>query len=423
MRAHTIFAVSLWVIPLAVGHAQGSRSVIRTTTGRSSLNGACASLTSVPSELARTPEGQTLLAFKRELDGVATMFAQRGSAMEAMDARRMSEVQRGVDSLMQVFVRVRTGDGTAGSTITVRRGDSTIVVNGRVLPAGVLGESMETAIKAIRPNVDVTLRAFEPQVAAFSAMREGAAIKASPSGYLGVNLSGSQIRMVTDSGSFTAHCDYPMIEAVDVGSPARAADLRAGDTVVAYNGRDLVALTVNYPQLLVPGKVIRVRIRRDGKSRELPVTVGERPAESAEFNVRFMPAPGSMLTPVPARVGPGGVVRGAPLPTLANGTVGSFAFGANATTMVLLGAQVFAVDDEFAQTFGVEPGVLIMHVQPGSPAAEAGLRAGEMIRAVNGTPVRELPTIKRAISGSGVRDVKLTVSGRDTPVRIVTVRW
>jgi S1-C subfamily serine protease len=67
--------------------------------------------------------------------------------------------------------------------------------------------------------------------------------------------------------------------------------------------------------------------------------------------------------------------------------------------------------------------VLVMRVQPGTPASEAGLRAGEVILAVNGSPVRELPPIQRAISAAGVRDVKLTVSGRDTPPRIVTIRW
>ena len=93
--------------------------------------------------------------------------------------------------------------------------------------------------------------------------------------------------------------------------------------------------------------------------------------------------------------------------------------------MTVLGAQLNAVDEEFAQSLGFEPGsgVLVMRVFPGTPAAEAGLRAGEMIRAVNGTPIRELPPIARAVNANSVRDVKLTVSGRDTPPRIVTIRW
>ncbi|MEQ1689840.1 MAG: PDZ domain-containing protein [Gemmatimonas sp.] len=422
MRSTTWLVVGL-ILPFSLLDAQVARVSSRSAVARQPLNGACASLTSAPTDLVRTPEGQTLLRFKRELDGVATIFEQRGSTMEGMDARRMSEVQRSVDSLMQVFVRYRTADGSPGHTITLRQGDSTMVLNGRVLPGAVHWESMESAIKAMRPNVDVTLRALEPQVAAFAATREGQVMKASSTGYLGVNLSGVQIRMVTDSGSFTAHCDYPMIEAVDPGSPARAADLRAGDTVMAYNGRDVVATSVNYPQLLVPGKVIRVRIRREGKSRELPVTVAERPAERVEFNLRLMPVPGVLIAPTPVRTGGGGVmVRTTPAPGQRYaGSVGSATF--NYTMMSLQGAQLSVVDAEFAQTFDLEPGVLVMSVQPGSPAAEAGLRAGEMIRAVNGAPVRELLPIRRAMSEPGARDVKLTVFGRDTPVRIVTIRW
>lgn len=421
MRSTTWLVVGL-ISPLSLLDAQVARVSSRSAVARQPLNGACASLTSAPTDLVRTPEGQTLLRFKRELDGVATIFEQRGSTMEGTDARRMSDVQRSVDSLMQVFVRYRT-DGSSGHTITLRQGDSTMIVNGKMLPGGVPWESMESAIKAMRPTVDVTLRALEPQMAAFAATREGQVMKATTTGYLGVNLSGVQIRMVTDSGSFTAHCDYPMIEAVDPGSPARAADLRAGDTVMAYNGRDVVAMTVNYPQLLVPGKVIRVRIRREGKSRELPVTVAERPADRVEYNLRLMPVPGVLISPTPVRAGGSGVmVRTTPAPGQRYaGSVGSATF--NYTMMSLQGAQLSVVDAEFAEHFDVEPGVLVMSVQRGSPAAEAGLRSGEMILAVNGAPVRELLPIRRAMSEPGARDVKLTVSGRDTPVRIVTIRW
>ncbi len=424
MRLSNVWAVGLLLTAYLPLHAQGTRVTARIVPAPPSLNGACAALTSAPSDLVRSPEGRTLLNFKRELDGVATVFEQRGTALDGMEVRRMVEIQRGVDSLMRMFVQYRTGDGSAGHVVTLRRGDSTMVLQGKVLQPGAPwgAESMEHAIKAIRPDIEVTLRALGTQNARLLSMRERSTTKASPSGYLGVSLSGSQIRMVTDSGSFTAHCDYPMIEAVDVGSPARVADLRAGDTVVAYNGRDLVALTVNYPQLLIPGKVIRVRVRRDGKARELPVTVAERPAELTEGSGRFFPAPGGLIVSVPSRAGTGGmVVRAGPTPAFVE--TGMFGFTGGALTMVMQGAQLNAVDDEFAQSFGLEPGVLVMRVQPGSRSADAGLRAGDMIRAVNGTPVRELQLIQRAMGTPGVREVKLTVSARETPARIVTIRW
>lgn len=423
MRARLLVVL---LAPLAGLEAQTPRPAVRTATpARPPMGGACASLTSVPSELVRTPEGMALLRFKKELEGVATVFVQRDTALRS-EARRMFEVQRGVDSLMQVFVRFRTGDTAQSSTVTLRRGDSTMVLN-QVIEGRVVGDQIEGAIKAMRPNVEVALRSVEPHLQMMTTRGARVVSTASATGYMGINLSGSQIRMVSDSGSFTAHCDYPMIEAVDVGSPARQADLRAGDTIVAYNGRDLVAQTVNYPQLLVPGKVVRVRVRRDGRAREVPVTVAARPQEPAEAVFRFTPVPGGFLTPVPPRPSAGGVmVRSVPSATPAPSPPlppSPRLVAGNAMMINVLGAQLNAVDHEFAQTLGVEPGILVMRVIVGSPAGDAGLRAGELIQAVNGTPARELVQVQRAINAPGAKDVKLTVTARDTPTRIVTVRW
>lgn len=431
VRAGLLLAV---VVP-AIAEAQGTRATMRMAPmERKPLNGACASLAGVPSELTRSPEGLALLRFKRELDGAAVVFEQRGSTMEGMDAKRMFEMRRGVDSLMRVFVRYRNADSTP-ERMTASRRDSLVIIDGRRVEGRALSESMETAIKAIRPNIEITLRALDPQFA--PGVR--AANVPQTTGYMGLTLSGAQIRMMSDSGSFTAHCDYPMIEAVDVGSPARKAGLAAGDTVIAYNGRDVVAQIVNYPLLLAPGKTVKVRVHRDGKSREVAVAVTERPVELAEHNVRWGPAPGTMRTPLPGGMGAtmmparapgsasggngaqgGGTIRAVPAMP---GMVSAGAVSNSATMFSALGATMNAIDEEFAQTLGLEQGVLVMRVLPGSFAAEAGLRAGEMIRAVNGTPVRELAPIQRALAIPGARDVKLTVSGRETAARIVTIRW
>ncbi len=372
------FCVALTAMPVSVIPAQ-SVSTTRVVIGaRQPMNGTCASMIAGPSELVRTPEGKAVLRMKRELDGVSLAIEKRGADVAGMDFRRMTEVQRGVDSLLQMIARERGKNGTFPPAIMILLADSsTMMMNGKIEPG----------------PIEFRLRELQPQVAD---MARSVDRSSAPTGYLGLSLSGSQIRMVTDSGSFTAHCDYPMIEAVDVGSPARDAGLSVGDTVIAYNGRDLVAQAVNYPQLLVPGRVVRVKVRRDGKARETPVTVAARPPALRENVVRFTP----------------GVSTATPM-----GGMGT------STPTMLFGAQVSAVDDDFAQTLGVEPGILILRVQPGSPAAEAGLRGGEMIRAVNGTPVRDVALLHRAMRVPGAHDVKLTVSGRDTPVRIVVLRF
>jgi len=93
----------------------------------------------------------------------------------------------------------------------------------------------------------------------------------------------------------------------------------------------------------------------------------------------------------------------------------------------MFGAHMNTIEAELAESLGLEPGVLVMRVQSGSAASEAGLRAGEMIRAVNGVPVHDLATLQRIVNTVGAREVKLTVwgkggAGTDRSVRIVTVK-
>jgi serine protease Do len=389
------------------------------------LTGACAALSNTPSDLVRTPEGMAVLRLKRELDGAAMVFVQKGMPSEGADARRMMEMQRGVDSLMQVIVRTRGADGPGEHTVILRRGDSVATVrtrtpDGRVIEGRPLEGRLPFEVVEGSPNkgVEVFLRTIEPQVKEFSAATARVVANASPTGYLGVNMSGSQVRNVSDSGAFTAHCDYPVIESVELGSPARAAGLEAGDTIIAYNGRDVVAQVVNYPQLLVPGKVLKVRVRHDGKSREVPVTVAERPRDHAESFVFRMQSPSPR------------VVEGRPLMsgnsvfvTSSSGTPTPAMIAGNASTASVLGAQLNAIDDEFAQSLGLEPGLLVMRVQSGSPVAEAGVRVGEVIRALNGAPVRELEPLLRAVRAPGVHEVRLTVVARAASPRTVVVKF
>ena len=70
----------------------------------------------------------------------------------------------------------------------------------------------------------------------------------------------------------------------------------------------------------------------------------------------------------------------------------------------------------------MEPGILILRAPAGSLAAEAGLRGGDVIRLVNGAPVRDLSLLLRAYHAVGARDVKLTVSARNAAARTVVLR-
>lgn len=76
-----------------------------------------------------------------------------------------------------------------------------------------------------------------------------------------------------------------------------------------------------------------------------------------------------------------------------------------------------------------EQGILIAKVIPGSPAAKAGLRAGDVIRKINGQPVKKAEDIQQAVEGSQAgsniqievrrnqQDVALTVQPGAFPVQ------
>jgi hypothetical protein len=393
-------------------------------TSAGAMASRCAELTSSPTMLLQAPEGRALLRFKRELDAAAGVIEQRGDSNRRIDIQRITQVQRGVDSLMQIIVRIASDDGTDGRTVTLRGDSVRVTVNASGMTPRALFESTDGTMRLVAPNIEASIRSLQPQIAAFSeAARTHLPMRvAAPAGWLGMHLSESKITMMSPEGALTNYCDYPVIEAVDAGSPAEKGGLNAGDTVVAYNGRDVRTQAVNYAELLVPGQQLRMRVRHAGRVREVPVTVAARPAVERNVIVMRAPcAPGAMNCDPGAQFNFSINQRALVTPTPPAPPVEMMLAGTGMA--VIAGAQLSVVDDEFAQSLGVEPGVLVLRVPPGTLAADAGLRPGDVIRAVNGTPLREMAPLRRAFSSTGTREVRLTVSARGAAPRIVTMKW
>jgi hypothetical protein len=79
-------------------------------------------------------------------------------------------------------------------------------------------------------------------------------VRHGPSGWIGVSISGPSVQWVTPDGQATIrYCAYPEVVSVEPASPARRAGIVAGDTVLAYNGRDVTKTSVALDTLLVPG--------------------------------------------------------------------------------------------------------------------------------------------------------------------------
>ncbi len=68
----------------------------------------------------------------------------------------------------------------------------------------------------------------------------------------------------------------------------------------------------------------------------------------------------------------------------------------------MLGVQIQMVTPELAKSFGLkEPmGALVAEVNPGSPAAKAGIQRGDVIVEFNGTPIKEMHELPRLVAGT-----------------------
>jgi len=267
---------------------------------------------------------------------------------------------------------------------------------------------------------------FETRFGEMTTLMPGLARGAMVPGWIGIVVSGAptQIR-VENNEMFVRYLLYPQIASVDPSSPAQRAGLTPGDTLMAYNGRDVRAEEISMTRLLVPKATVKVRVRRDGKVKELPVLVSDAPArirERRKEEMTWAAVPPPMRPPTapvataprvyapgPMRVGMGAAPVVAPLP-LFNGVAG---------------AQFITVSEPMKRSLGVPPGLLVTMVPVGSPAAESGLEEGDVIIRVSQQPITTVRELRELIGRSmadGERSVAVELQ-RGKARRTLTLRW
>jgi serine protease Do len=203
------------------------------------------------------------------------------------------------------------------------------------------------------------------------------------------------------------------IDSVDEASPAAKAGLREGDLVVTFDGervrsaRQLTRLVQETPD----GRQVAMTISRGGASQTVTITPE---ASSAAWNFRVN---GPAIRDEVERS-----LRGLRIPEL-RGPMFDFRFDdmPGVSPRRRLGVQVDALSDQLAEYFGVKGGgVLVSRVEPGSAGEKAGLKAGDVITAVNGTAVRDAGELVEELQeASGTAGVKIDVS-RDKQARTLT---
>jgi S1-C subfamily serine protease len=204
-------------------------------------------------------------------------------------------------------------------------------------------------------------------------------------GWLGLSftMAGTVQRTVKNGTHVWHFYDYPVVEAVDPGSPARRAGIEAGDVLLAFDGHDL-RTWLPLDEMLRPGNRLPIRLRREQATHTFTVVVGERPSgipfdphDELTAPVVVPPAVGwpstSPLRPPRVPLPPAGP------PSPPSAPLSAFVFGGPGRNAPVAGAEMTRLLEDMTEYFGVERGVLVLHVEPGTPAARAGLRAGDVI--------------------------------------------
>ena len=148
--------------------------------------------------------------------------------------------------------------------------------------------------------------------------------------------------------------DGILVAQVDVGTPADKGGLKVGDVIVKFNGQNV--LDAQQFRFLVadagPGAEIAMDIWRNGEIKKQKVKLGDRAA--------FV-------------------------------TAQSESDGINPDNRDWLGLRVETPSSANAEQYGIEaiPGALIVFVEPGSPADDAGLFVGDIILSIGGAEIKD----------------------------------
>ena len=197
-------------------------------------------------------------------------------------------------------------------------------------------------------------------------------------------------------------------------SPAEKAGLRKDDVILRFDGEPVTSVRklTRLVNESAPDQNVRLTISRGGSEQELSATLSKRKMDTIfsgsfprimrgdnEDGVRVMPN-GNW----PPSIGGGE----SPL---------VWTLGANRR----IGVSTQNLSQQLADYFGVKDGgVLITSVSDNSPASRAGLKAGDVITAIDGEKVTSPGDITRALGKKETGDVSLTVV-RDKNTRTITV--
>jgi serine protease Do len=181
-------------------------------------------------------------------------------------------------------------------------------------------------------------------------------------GYIGV-----VIQPITPNMSKALNLDKmqgALVGDVTPKGPAKDAGVQRGDVITAINGNTVNDSNElrNTISMMQPGQTVKLTINRNGSTKDIDVKLGELPLSKEEA---------------------------------ANGSDNS------SSKESMKGITVETLDSDTAQQLQLPEstkGVVVTGVDPSSPAADAGLRKGDVIQEVNHQPVKSASEFNSAMS-------------------------
>ncbi len=183
------------------------------------------------------------------------------------------------------------------------------------------------------------------------------------------------------------------VSSVAEDGPAAKAGIKEGDVVLEFNGQPVQG-TTQFQRMVreVPvGRQVKLTIWRNGAAQTVTATVGENKQNmisSDDGNWNFsMPT----MPPMPPMDMP------------------RFQMSSQ-NPMLGIEGESLGQQEQLAEFFGVQEGVLVRNVKKGSPADKAGLKAGDVITKVDDSKVTTTSEITRTLRAlKAKKTINLTV--------------
>jgi C-terminal processing protease CtpA/Prc len=330
-----------------------------------------------------------------------------GTASE--DERQLRRLERQADSLTLLY-NEREDLGEAQRLAVGQQLDHT-VAQIEVLARRIA----ESSARQMRVRVQMAPMVDERAATAMSgALRQARPSEfAMPRGWLGIVVSGTAREPRIERGELIIrYLTYPEIVSVEPSSPAEKAGLIKSDTLVAYDGRDVRDQDISLTRLLQPNTRVFVRIRRDGRTRDVPVTIADVPSRirlrtETSMIERAPGAEGGLRTPFvfprdPSPrppTAPREAVVFAPMPAMPpmGASIPTPGMISSVGAIGVAGAELVSLTEGLARTVGVQRGVLITRAPAGSPVYRSGLRDGDVIVRVGGEPVSTVTALREQV--------------------------